>query len=50
MATNSIDTERSISQYANVNVPQRLRLSATNLANQVIIATKNWKKVSMSFI
>jgi len=39
---NSVDAERSVSQYTTVSVPQRQRLSTINLANQVIIA-KNSK-------
>jgi len=40
--TNSVDAERSVSQYTTVSAPQRQRLSTSNLANQVIIA-KNSK-------
>jgi len=40
--TNSVDTERSVSQYKTVSAPKRQRLSTSNLANQVIIA-KNSK-------
>jgi hypothetical protein len=43
--TNSVDAERSVSQYTNANAPQRQSLSADNLANQVIIA-KNSKSMS----
>ena len=32
--TNSLDAERSISQYTSANVPQHQSLSADNLANQ----------------
>jgi len=39
---NSVDDERSISQYTNVSAMECQRLSASNLANQVIIA-KNSK-------
>jgi len=40
--TNSVDAERSVSQYTTVSAPQRQRLSTSNLTNQVIIA-KNSK-------
>jgi len=40
--TNSIDAERSVSQYTTVSAPQCQRLSTSNLANQVIVA-KNSK-------
>jgi len=40
--TNSVDAERSVSQYTTVSAPQRQRLSTSNLANQLIIA-KNSK-------
>jgi hypothetical protein len=43
--TNSVDAERSVSQYTNTNAPQRQSLSVDNLANQVIIA-KNSKSMS----
>ena len=40
--TNSVDAERSVSQYTTVSAPQCQRLSPSNLANQLIIA-KNSK-------
>ena len=40
--TNSVDAERSVSQYTNVNAPQRQNMSATTLVGQVL-ATKNCK-------
>ena len=40
--TNSVDAERTVSQYTTVSAPQCQRLSTSNLANQVIIA-KNSK-------
>jgi hypothetical protein len=43
--TNSVDAERSVSQYTNANASQRQSLSADNLANQVIFA-KNSKSMS----
>jgi len=44
--TNSVDTERTVSQYTTVSAPRRQRLSTSNLANQVIIA-KNSKKTGI---
>jgi len=35
---NSVDAERSVSQYTRVNAPQRQRFTDTNLALQVMVA------------
>ena len=51
--TNSVDAERSVSQYTTVSAPQRQRMSMDNLANQVIVAKKlktanAWEQVTDS--
>jgi len=46
VATSSVNAERSVSQYTDVSAPQRHRLSASNLANQVIIAKNSKLRLS----